>query len=75
MLTLAQLGNLEDEDYDSIGYNTTTQSLTSSVNEYIVENGMHLLHSATSLHCEISLIALLAELLLHSVYVAQNVVV
>ncbi|KAF8543378.1 S-adenosyl-L-methionine-dependent methyltransferase [Trichophaea hybrida] len=35
----AVLGNLEDEDYDSIGYNTTTQSLTSSVNEYIVENG------------------------------------
>ncbi|KAI5811846.1 S-adenosyl-L-methionine-dependent methyltransferase [Pyronema omphalodes] len=29
----------ENEDYDSAGYDTSTASLTSSVNEYIFENG------------------------------------
>jgi hypothetical protein len=40
MLTRSKLGN-DLEDYASAGYNTTTQSLTSSLNEYIVENGGH----------------------------------
>lgn len=40
MLTRSKLAN-DLEDYDSAGYSTTTQSLTSSVNEYIVENGGH----------------------------------
>ncbi|KAI5816663.1 S-adenosyl-L-methionine-dependent methyltransferase [Pyronema omphalodes] len=29
----------EDENYDSVGYDTSTASLTSSVNQYIFENG------------------------------------
>lgn len=41
MLTRSKLENSDLEDYDSAGYSTTTQSLTSSVNEYIVENGGH----------------------------------
>jgi hypothetical protein len=29
----------QDEDYGSIGYDTSTQSLSSSVNEYVFQNG------------------------------------
>ncbi|KAI5787939.1 S-adenosyl-L-methionine-dependent methyltransferase [Pyronema domesticum] len=35
----AVLANTLDEDYDSAGYATTTESLSSSINEYIFENG------------------------------------
>jgi len=37
-----QLEHSDLSDYDSVGYNTTTESLTSSVNEYIFENGTFL---------------------------------
>ncbi|KAI5798460.1 S-adenosyl-L-methionine-dependent methyltransferase [Pyronema domesticum] len=35
----AMLQNIDDEDYASSGYDTTTASLTASINQYIFENG------------------------------------
>jgi hypothetical protein len=34
-----QLKNQDLDDYASSGYDTSTASLTSSINEYLVENG------------------------------------
>jgi hypothetical protein len=34
-----QLENQGLDDYESSGYNTSTASLTSSINEYLMENG------------------------------------
>jgi hypothetical protein len=37
----AVLANTDDEDYGCTDYATSTESLTSSINEYIFENGMN----------------------------------
>ena len=40
----AVLANTDDTDYASSGYDTSTQSLTSSINEYVMENGESVFH-------------------------------
>ena len=39
MLTYIQLLNTTDDTYSSSGYETDTTSLSSSINEYVYENG------------------------------------
>jgi hypothetical protein len=49
LLTPAQL-DPNDSDYASSGYDTATTSLSSTINEYVFENGTYAVISSTSSH-------------------------